>query len=171
MCLYIKDNDVKVKVADKDIVCYKKLNYHLGANTFCTPFMYMEITEEQLLGKEDIVPEEQENDIYKNAYGEFVARGGFIHSFKNKPQALKRTHKLQGQYLFKCIIPKGSEYLEGLDGNFCECYAAKKIRIVEAMNEILAQYLREKKVFEEKKKKYEEEELEIKKLKKNGKEL
>lgn len=69
--------------------------------------------------------------IYKYRYAE-----GLIHGFRTKKDAnFFITHSLSKQYpynlctciLYKCIIPKGTKYLDGIDDEGNSSYAAKTI--------------------------------------------
>lgn len=150
MCLFIKNKNLKPKVARKDIVCYKivKTNslYRLrdderGKYRFITPFQgaYVELgmTVEAKGGNA------QPNPIYwwtprrikDKGYNKFVNKG-LIHSFKTLEGAKKSftfpdyafTLTEDRCYIVKCIIPKGTKYYEGIfEDTMLSCYASEKL--------------------------------------------
>lgn len=104
------------KVASQDIVCYKYLTNI--RSLWYTPYQRLNVTEYVNSGKiwndtESVIREARTPKIYN------ISRG-YIHS-------LLRSHLAPvGYYVFKCIIPKGSEYFKGIDGDIC----SKSIKFV-----------------------------------------
>jgi len=140
MCLYAKG---KIKKAEEDIVCYKYLALSIGrdeygniSSTWCSP--YVNIGWE--IGK---AKENTNNKPYYDAHGDVSE--GFFHTFKS----LSDTKDAKNGYdfwnnggrkqlgVFKCIIPKGTLYFEGIHGGFNQFqgYASKKLLIVERVEE------------------------------------
>ena len=110
MCLHLKKN-AKKKIADKDIVCYKVLFYDETDKTHAVSqfegFDYM-------LGRLEYTPLDFPDYSYRVFHG--------FHSYKYYEDALE---SIDGYYLnesvwsamtkvYKCIIPKGSAYYEGI---------------------------------------------------------
>ena len=150
MCLFIKDKNLKPKVAKKNIVCYKIIKTNnLYCNTtksggeyrFITPFQgaFVELG----MTVEAKGTDEKPKDIYwwvprrvKNkGYNNFVNEG-FIHSFRTL-EAAKKSFTLDDYtftlsedccYIVKCIIPKGTKYYEGIfEDTMLSCYASEKL--------------------------------------------
>lgn len=65
-----------------------------------------------------------ENGVDKGLY---IITSGVIHTFKYSFHAKKRMG--EDSVLFECMIPKGTRYIEGDDGNY-SCYASEKIKFV-----------------------------------------
>lgn len=147
MCLYLKDK--KPKIAKRNIVCYKILNRTRRFNwttdrvekAYTTPYQHTPIN----LVNDDIIegircfePDSSTSDIspispnldFLHTEGwKWVMHGGCIHSYRYKKDA-NFMWSDAGQVIFKCIIPKGTEYYEGIDGIHQKNYASKKIRFV-----------------------------------------
>ena len=112
------------KVADRDIVCYKFL-YQTG------PFRYITPIREAILWKFPFIKKtftaegvrELEMD---SMHQKCVVGGGFIHTFAKVSD--RYSHRgLYDVVLFRCIIPKGTEYFEHEDGSE---YASSRIVIL-----------------------------------------
>lgn len=91
MCFIIDPKYPEKKIAKRDITCYKNLN-----SDMTSPFQGMQYK----LGV-----------LYKQPIGAIiyddVIREGF-HSYSNKRKAIRMPDR--DWSLYKCIIPKGSEY-------------------------------------------------------------
>lgn len=124
MCLISKS---KWTIAKGDIICYKHL-YAIKKKPFWkrlssffkyyyrTPYMGFKVNDIHLRakGSEDV----------KFLDGEFIVKGGFIHTYKY-PYSYTQD---QADHMFKCIIPDGTKYYIG-DGE----YASKEIIILERL--------------------------------------
>lgn len=117
MCLDLKRGS-KVKIANKDIICYKRYKYDLASNTLKSPF-------QRTIHKFGKQPEVQLG-YCKNQYGH-IEEG--YHSFKYKfwIKLFGILHSYGN--LYKCVIPKGSKYYEGTWGDF-KSYASNNLIIV-----------------------------------------
>lgn len=106
MCLHLKEN-TKKKIADKDIVCYKVL---FGNETDKTRVLSQFENFEYMLGKFEYSLLDLPDYSYRVFHG--------FHSYKYYEDALE---SIDGYSLnetlykaYKCIIPKGSAYYEGI---------------------------------------------------------
>lgn len=129
MCMYSKTNEVKK--AAKDIVCYKELSYFYYEGKYVTPYVFTEVKDNIIRGEEFFKAKGKMNIrlsglAKKNLM--FMVGQGFIHTYKNFP-----TQKVFGKNtaVFKCIIPKGTNYIEGTNYKGNLCYASRKIKFVE----------------------------------------
>ena len=152
MCLYLKD--IKPKIAKRDIVCYKILNrtsrFNWDTNEmeemYTTPYQHTPINsvnDDIIKGIRCFEPNSStphissSSDLFCLKGFKWAMRGGCIHSYRYKKDAnfmKKDTYfvKVVGteDVIFKCIIPKGTEYYKGIDAIGQENYASKKIRFV-----------------------------------------
>lgn len=156
MCLRLKSKTYnKPKVANKDIVCYKLLARVINPfyvndektpeepiNFYYTPWMWTPVPQEVIEGKVPFVPVDKRPsfDICQSLLihkGEpephYFCKGGGIHTFKELSSA-KRYSGI-GNVIFECIIPKGTEYVEGTAtiGAMCvehAAYVSRGIRII-----------------------------------------
>ena len=142
MCLYLKDK--KPKVATKDITCYKVLVEfeEIGPRggikrKYRTPFQEapakLGVTLKAYgcikLGKLTWA-----KDTMAQGYTHFVA-AGLIHTFKTLQGARKAVN--DDNYCFgyqpvivKCVIPKGTEYFEGVfEYTGINSYASSKVEV------------------------------------------
>ena len=58
---------------------------------------------------------------------------GFVHSFKNKKDAIAFAKVRNYIDVVKCIIPKGTYYFEGTNSDFTEGYASTQIKYVKVV--------------------------------------
>lgn len=131
MCLF-KDkgfhSNNRPLIAEKDIICYKKIQ-QVGRNAYITPCTYTQIPIECI---QDKVPFKavilsRFKFIWRHILGfSDIVTDGFIHTFSSVPLYfdLSRNNRV-----FKCIIPKGTIYFIGDDGD----YASKQIIFVEQL--------------------------------------
>ena len=138
MCLWIKNN--KMRVASKDIVCYKTLSL-TDCGSYETSYLGTRVPESVIDGSEPFVArgnilvkarsnyvKVKEKDVKYN----YVTSGGLIHTFA-KLKDPRKVNKDFGFYdtIFKCVIPKGTKYYVGLfDGDY-KSYASERIMFVE----------------------------------------
>lgn len=137
MCLYIKKEDLKVKVATEDIKCYKLMLHSAETNFYYSMYQgfgyrvgcpYKENFDAAIkypVERFHIVNEMGEHCLYQHLenlkflYGQDVnydegysfGSGGF-HSFK---ETEKEDFEGCNYYVIECVIPKGSRYIEGID--------------------------------------------------------
>lgn len=171
MCLVTEQNNVKI--ADKDIVCWKVVEILDGINNsrlHVTPYMFKHITEDVLDGRVSF----KSDEYYRHyeLYGKFsVINEGYIHTYAvpdnndihsdtdnfinvigghleyvNKRETFVFSGMLPncgtcpfciGIALFRCVIPAGTEYLQGYDNDDTEfkCYASREIVFKEKLAE------------------------------------
>ena len=127
MCLRVQKNQ-RFKYATKDIVCYKAL---LSCReSIITPYVGIKINEDTLKGKVPFCAigkgETRNRYLYKSV------KSGYIHTFSEN---IGDDFLKFGNKAFKCIIPKGTRYIQGKflgqDDKYYEGYASKKIVFVE----------------------------------------
>ena len=150
MCLYIKEKIgydplnfkpiyPEMKVADKDIVCYKILTERErdGHKYYRTPFTGNDI------GLGEIIDAKGYPD-FQNCGSRFALQegyntsisGGFIHTFKTKQAAIRIASncKYDGYWIddpviVRCKIPKGTKYYEGVfEGTMLVSYCSKTLQ-------------------------------------------
>jgi len=105
-------NVLNKKVAAEDIVCYKYMDGQV------TPVARYRVSKNILAGESPFVPEDEEC-IFK-IRGQHIVENGFIHVFTSYPRRPFFD-------VYKCIIPKGTEYYEDDNHDHVLAYAAKKI--------------------------------------------
>lgn len=123
MCLV--SLSVTPKVADRDIVCYKFL-YQTGPFRYMTPVIGTKLWKFPFIGK-TFAAEGIEDIEMDPIHEKLVIGGGFIHSFAEASDKYRHYSCLFNVVLFRCIIPKGTEYFEHEDGSE---YASSKIVIL-----------------------------------------
>lgn len=111
-------------IADKDIICYKKLR-QIEETVYVTPCTYIQVPIECI---QDKVPFEATilhkfSFIWRHVFGfvDFV-EDGFIHTYQEDNG--RRNYEV-----FKCIIPKGTKYFVGIHGD----YASEQIIFAEQL--------------------------------------
>lgn len=117
------------KIAEEDIICYK-IVLKTGTNQYETPFQCMKVS----LNTEYVDTTPTNDNLVDLSVNEI--NGGYYHSFKNKDNVLEYSHHFNGAVcVLKGIIPKGSEYYEGVYTSICigylPAYASKKIKYIE----------------------------------------
>lgn len=149
MCLEVKKTEegvLPVKIADKDIRCMKVLE--LDEYGYRTPYRYKRLHPDVVSGKEDFVAdrngpgdyEEETFVAYSEDYSEIGA--GAVHTYayteesdkavRNEVAFLRRMWCPRATVVFECVIPKGTEYMEGLYDRH-KCYGSKSIRFVKEL--------------------------------------
>lgn len=93
MCFLINEKQSRLKIADKDIVCYKRFKYGecLKSATLGVPYVFGRKYEQEPLKRR----------------GMYVDEG--YHSYSTASKALKSIYS-QLHTVVRCVIPKGSEY-------------------------------------------------------------
>lgn len=126
------------KTADHDIECWKVLHkYHAR---LYTPFMVVRVPFLAKIGLRCFRAKRYDKPPYMGYNGCWIIEGGYIHLYSSKKDADEsysfiskhpeyRRGKPMETVIVRCIIPSGTKYYEGLDGDL----AAKKVRIVETM--------------------------------------
>ena len=131
MCLYLKSS--KVRIAKEDIICYKFLVKEVGS--YFTPYQSSLIEVGKLIEDTESLMIEKTSKRDFN----FILYGGMFHTFKDIEAARKDVRwfannmsRVNEYVIFKCIIPKGTEYYEGTFEAY-KCYASKKLIISEVV--------------------------------------
>lgn len=146
MCLYVKrvskQLGAKPNIAQHDIPCYKIviLKELLSVKHYWPVFFGKEIPLEVINGEKDYYADKQEIPYNKLLiifnYEEDEVHGGYIHTYGAAEGADVSYHcldKEEDYRIFKCIIPKGTEYFEGeYAANIA--YASRKIRFVKEID-------------------------------------
>jgi hypothetical protein len=119
-------------IAEKDIVCYKQLCVNWN-NAIVTPITKTLIPIKCIhKNKKKRVPFKAEIlNKFRFIWGHVLGfsdevTDGFIHTFSSNP--LHYNYFLDG-HVFKCVIPKGTKYFIGNDGD----YASEQIIFVEQL--------------------------------------
>ena len=144
MCLYT--NQKVAKVAEQDIVCYKIL--YKGNNSYQTPFQFTLVPSKCFIRGELYTPAE-EGEAKPNPHGcetwqsTYLVEEGFIHTCKDIDYGMSFLKWFKGRQpspsmedncrIYRCIIPKGTEYFEGHDGDG-ESYASKAIKFIKEVD-------------------------------------
>ena len=137
MCLRVKGYNPTPKIAEVDIPCYKLLKK--AAIHYYSIYYGGEIPLEVIHGKEDYYASHSEtsyerlihstNDILYSSIEQ-----GYIHTY-GTATVTDFGFFIEGAnaVIFKCIIPKGTEYFEGIYLNDIG-YASRKIRFVKEIS-------------------------------------
>ena len=127
MCLYCKDS--KLKVAEEDIVCFKVVTFDFVVGCYRPFFQFKNhwIPIGVINGLEPYVPEGDAVPECDELLCEYAWGRGLVHAYKNRFEG--GASCLVGPYvnIYRCVIPKGVEYVEGEDDAGCPCYAAKRL--------------------------------------------
>ena len=149
MCLKVKKTEegvLPVKIADKDIRCMKVLE--VDEYGYRTPYRYKQLHPDVVGGKEDFVAErnapgdyeEDEEETFVAMHEEYAEIGaGAVHTYaytedsdkaiRSEVAFLRRMWCPRATVVFECVIPEGTEYIEGVyEGH--KCYGSKSIRFV-----------------------------------------
>lgn len=124
MCIKTKEN--KLKVAESDIFCYKYLEIGYRSSNFRTPFQRMYVPSSIISGEKPLKAKGRCKRIKE--WDNYRWNEGLIHTFENLEDAVQCTMQFSffENAIFKCIIPKGTKYVEGTF-NRANAYASKEI--------------------------------------------
>lgn len=149
MCLEVKktkEGDLPVKIADRDIRCMKVLE--IDEYGYRTPYRYKQLPSEIVNGERDFTadrnaPGDYDEEIFfikDVSYAEVGA--GAIHTYaytkesdkaiRSEVSFLRRMWCPRATIVYECIIPKGTEYMEGIYEKH-KCYGSKSIRFVKEL--------------------------------------
>ena len=143
MCLITEQ--LKPKIASKDITCYKILLLTSG-NFYISPYRHFTFFENQVNPKkvfkakkswwtinihgDDLEP------FNDNGIDAFTLNSGVFHMYKDYDSAVKAIKWLvprekESYAIFECVIPKGSRYYEGFTSIYrLPSIASDKLKIV-----------------------------------------
>jgi len=116
MCLYVRKSIPKRMIATEAVVCYKRIgradqqldDYEdrgFRANDLVSIFQYMRYKVRTTYTSKLVFSKELKPD--ETIIGR-VHKG--LHSYTTLETAKKQLHKLSGEVLIECRIPKGAEY-------------------------------------------------------------
>lgn len=147
MCLEIRKgnkDELPIKIAEKDIPCLKlleirKIGYPKEESCHVTPYRGVLVQQEVLRGEKDFLPKKCKPGDYEfDSYDTYADIGaGAIHTFACTQDSVYiitgEIEFLRGficphtTVVYLCVIPKGTEYMEGtFDGH--KCYGSKAVR-------------------------------------------
>lgn len=148
MCLAASHKDVKI--AEKNITCYKILELSSGFYTgriYTTPYMGALVPTHIIKGKKELYAsrgtcwkDKGVQQISGRTKYMYRIDGGYIHTYaklsaaNNRKESLLKLYSKHKYYIFKCVIPKGAEYYEGLEPNGYKSYASECIKFVDRIN-------------------------------------
>lgn len=141
MCLHTKQK--WWRWATKDIKCYKVMKRSVsgGGTVYYTPYQDTEVHKSVIEGKcyfraTGVSEFRTIRDFYYFDGNRFVLAeygyeidDGAIHAFQEEKKGWGIIRYGTGNVLFECIIPKGTRYAIGLDGDIC----AKKIKFIKEL--------------------------------------
>ena len=155
MCLL--SNRKTLKTAKEDIKCFKRFEFfqYGGDNiAFRTPYLFAPVPNDVMLGKQeyfavgDLNIEENGTELYSPYKYRYRIYGGVIHCYLNQKDAI--AQQCSDEIVVECIIPNGTEYIEGYDCYGVKSISAKKIKVVTAFKdetELKNKILEETKIF------------------------
>lgn len=126
MCLVT--NQLKPKIADKDIVCYKLVKRTKIEGVYKSSFQRFEYVIRQLYTNNIDIEFIDKFIYYRNCVWCFIEEGMF-HSYASHLYPVILS-PLPHCALLKCIIPKGAYYFEGYFDD-SPSYASSQIKILE----------------------------------------
>ena len=119
-----------ISTAEEDIIVYKALRYRSDMDIYTTPFRNVCVPDDVIAGNSSMKP------LYNVNY-DMITRNvgkGFLHSFANEYGArrLQKVLRRGTMDVFKCIIPKGTEFIKG---DFCgdKSYASRELKFIERL--------------------------------------
>lgn len=149
MCLYIKE-EIKLgeigemiipemKVAEKDIVCYKILSAYVrnGHTFYRTPFTGNSVGLGEIVRAEGFMDIQHLSSSKACKYGfKTVVSEGCIHTFKDRNDAIRIAsdkdrdgYWIDNPVIVRCKIPKGTKYYEGVfESTFLPSYASETLQ-------------------------------------------
>lgn len=141
MCLVTKSYEPQI--AQEDIKCYKVLKYsRYSKNKYFSPFNGIVVSDAVINGVANFWAKGKRNVLQwrygKKKFSSYNVGGGFIHTYKEYDDKIKLQYQsyMWNEYaVFECIIPTGSIYYEGHDGNTqVKSYASNCIKFVKRID-------------------------------------
>lgn len=137
MCLYIDEKIhgplKRIKKAKEDIVCYKVLCIRNG-NLF-TPYTADEVPSQIYKGELPMVGEPlKSRRFFRRIFHSDLIEEGYIHTFRTEQCAHNTTRYFERRgietRIFKCVIPKGTYYYQGIERDYASEYIIFKELLV-----------------------------------------
>lgn len=145
MCLsrIIKENPLKI--ADEDIICYRGVQVSPSDwdslkvwwqrkrkryNNYNTYFQMIPVVIGETFIAQPVLSPDELNYVNCN---EGELREGFVHSFKNKKDAIEFARWPSYVDVVECIIPKGTYYFEGWNADGSDGYASTQIKYIKVL--------------------------------------
>ena len=118
MCLFLSKEQQEVKVADKDIICYKLLQVVINRSknkkyldNVVTPYEYERLPASGLFNANGLFPNLE--DIETNINGDKEVGKGVIHCYKKLENAQKLIDVYKFNYIIiSVVIKEGTQYYE-----------------------------------------------------------
>ena len=147
MCLFIDKSDFQIKIAEKDIICYKAIQTFDQLNMsernlviakysdvcndlnklYFSPYRFQIVTFNTVLTAKGFFQFDCEPRV-DPVYNKIVIESGAFHSYVHKFKADNTIlNGLWDRYVAKCIIPKGSKYILGYSYGYVPNYASQQI--------------------------------------------
>ena len=149
MCLEVKktkEGNLPLKIADRDIRCMKVLEE--DDEGYRTPYRYKRVHPDIISGEVAFVADrsylgDYEVENFTAMHEEYAEIGaGAVHTYafteesdkaiRNEVAFLRRMWCPRATVVFECVIPKGTEYMEGVYEKH-KCYGSKSIRFVKEL--------------------------------------
>jgi len=145
MCLERDRNKNPLKVAKVDIVCYKGVQVPYEKwfkfktwwlrklrrfKDYQTYFSGDSITLGEIFVAQPVLSEE---DLHIFDLNKDFIEEGFVHSFKNKRDAIEFAKDRCYVDVVECIIPAGTYYFEGMNNSETEGYVSTQIKYVKVI--------------------------------------
>ena len=143
MCLITEQ--LKSKIASKDITCYKILLL-TSDNFYISPYRHFTFFENQVNPKKVFKAKKSwwtinihgdDLELFNdNGIDAFTLNSGVFHMYKDYDSAVKAiknsvTGERESSVVFECVIPKGSHYYEGFTSIYrLPSIASDKLKIV-----------------------------------------
>ena len=129
MCLYSKT--VKPKKANKDIICYKVLIKDKRTGAMRSP-----------VAGYTFEPNKEYTAERAKRFDRMEIGSGYFHTFdviyeanKFRRATSRWTCSMHDAVVFRCKIPEGTSYYEGVDNCYRHGYASKKLVLLEEVYE------------------------------------
>lgn len=118
MCLVLNKDQQEVKVADKDIICYKilqvvnnKSKNKKYLNNIVTPYEYERLPASGLFNANGLFPNIEAIEVDNHGYKEIGK--GVIHCYKKRESAQKIVDRYKFNYIIiSVVIKEGTRYYE-----------------------------------------------------------
>lgn len=145
MCLNRSITDNPLKEATEDIICYKGVQVPYEKWFKIKTFVLRKLkrfkdyktyfTEDRVtIGMTFVaMPELSQERLDWTKDNEEVLEAGFVHSFKNKEDAIAFAKARTYIDVVKCIIPKGTYYFEGINSDYTKGYASTQLKYVKVI--------------------------------------